>query len=118
MSDVEIDQIRSVNPFRDDLPAPPIELVLRRLERETAPPSIKRRRGRAPSLGRIFVAASALVPVAVAILALSDLSAPRPPALRREAHSWPLCLCRAARRRRVRHLPPATDRRGPGHPES
>lgn len=84
MSDVEIEQIRSVNPFRDELPAPPIELVLRRLERETAPPSIKRWRGRAPSIGWIFVAASALVPVAVAILALSDLAhhARRPSAVK------------------------------------
>lgn len=82
MSDVEIEQIRSVNPFRDELPAPPIELVLQLIEREAAPPSINRRRGRAPGIGGIVVVASVLVPVAIAILALSDLAhhAPRPSA--------------------------------------
>ena len=73
-----------MNPFRDDLPAPPIELVLQLIERETAPPSVNRGRRRAPSVGRIFVAASVLVPVAVAIFALSDLrrNAHRPSAVK------------------------------------
>lgn len=73
MSDVEIEQIRSVNPFRDELPAPAIELVLRRLERETAAQLATRRRVRMPRIGGVFVAASVLAPVAVAVFAFSVL---------------------------------------------
>ena len=73
MSDVELEQIRSVNPFPDELPAPPIELVLQRLEPEAAAPSVGRRRVRMPSIGGVFVAASVLVSVAVVVVALSAL---------------------------------------------
>jgi hypothetical protein len=73
MSDVEIEQIRRVNPFPDELPAPPIELVLERLERETAAASVTRRRVRMPSIGGIFAAASVLVSVGIAVVALGDL---------------------------------------------
>jgi hypothetical protein len=91
MSDVEIEQIRSVNPFRDELPAPPMELVLQRLERETAAPSVTRRRVRMPSIGGIFVAASVLASVAVAVFALSDLGhhAHRASTVKPAADSYP-----------------------------
>jgi hypothetical protein len=96
MSDVEIEQIRSVNPFRDELPAPPMELVLRRLEREGAAPSVSRRRVRMPSIGGIFVAASVLVSVAVVVVALSALGrhAHRASAVKPAAGSYPAVVQR------------------------
>lgn len=96
MSDVEIEQIRGVNPFRDELPAPPIELVLRRLEREAAIPSAGRRRVRLPSIGAVFVAASVLVTVAVVIVALAALGHPlhRDSAVKSAAGDYPALVQR------------------------
>ena len=96
MSDVEIEQIRSVNPFRDELPAPPMDLVLRRVERETAAPSVTRRRVRMPSMGGILVAASVLVSVAVVVVALSALGhhAHRGSAVKPAAGSYPAVVQR------------------------
>jgi hypothetical protein len=68
---MEIEQIRGVNPFPDDLPAPSIELVLQRLERQPATRSASRWPVRMPSIGGIFVAQSVLVSVAVVVVALS-----------------------------------------------
>jgi hypothetical protein len=96
MSDVEIEQIRSVNPFRDELPAPPMELVLRRLEREGAVPLVSRRHVRTPSIGGMFVAASVLVSVAVVVVALAALGhhANRPSAVKPAASGYPAVVQR------------------------
>ncbi|HWE11949.1 MAG TPA: hypothetical protein VG365_00480 [Solirubrobacteraceae bacterium] len=73
MSDVEIEQIRGANPFPDELPAPPIELVLQRLEREAGAQPASRWRVRVPSVGGIFATTSVLLAVVIAVVALADL---------------------------------------------
>jgi hypothetical protein len=96
VSDVEIEQIRSVNPFPAELPAPPMELVLRRVQGETAAPSVNRRRVRMPSIGGVLLAASVLVAVAVVVGALSALGghAQRGSAVKPAAGGYPAVVRR------------------------
>jgi hypothetical protein len=65
-----MDQIRGANPFPDELSAPPIQSVLRRLEGVPAAVPATRRRGRLPSVGAVMVAVSSVTAVAIAVLAI------------------------------------------------
>jgi len=73
MRDVEIEQIRTANPFPDELPAAPFEVILQRIERETAAPYNARGRARMPNVGGLFTAVLVLVSVAIAVVALGAL---------------------------------------------
>lgn len=72
MSDRLIDAIRELDPCPDELPAPPIELVRRRLRDEPGGDSPAAPRWR-PSIAGLVVTASSVVAIAVAVFALSVL---------------------------------------------
>lgn len=70
MTDRLIEAIRGVDPCPNELPAPPIDAVLRRLREEcsdTRPPGAGRRR---PSLGALAALLSSTAAVAIAVLAI------------------------------------------------
>lgn len=77
MNDTVIDAIRAVDPCPDELAAPPIELVRRRLRdgsAEATPGSSRRR----PSVATLAVIASSVVAAAVALLAIVVLGHAHP----------------------------------------
>jgi hypothetical protein len=69
LSDAETDRIRGANPFPDELPAPPIDNVLRRLGKEPAAVTATRRRVRRPDTGGVITTVSS----AIAVLAIGAL---------------------------------------------
>jgi hypothetical protein len=75
MSDTVMDRIRGANPYPTELPAPPIEPVLRRLgtDANREPPRAERR-ARASSLGTVAAVLSSGAAIAVAVLAIVLLS--------------------------------------------
>jgi hypothetical protein len=80
MSERAMDLIRDANPFPTELPAPPIEPVLRRLDANaTVEPPRAARRLRPPSFGTVAAVLSTATAVAVAALAIVLLSHGRSP---------------------------------------
>jgi hypothetical protein len=73
MSDRAMDQIRGANPFPDELSAPPIETVLRRLDGAEGDRPAARRRLRLPSAGGVIAAISSVSAVAIAVVAIALL---------------------------------------------
>jgi len=73
MSDEAIDAIRRVDPCPDQMPGPPIEIVLRRLHDQHTDPAPARARLRRPRVATVTAILSGLVTAAVAVLALALL---------------------------------------------
>lgn len=73
MSDNVIDLIRGVNPFPDELPAPPIQPVLRRLEGGDRGPRSPARRQLRPNLDATIGALGVATAVVVAVFAIALL---------------------------------------------
>lgn len=65
-----MDLIRGVNPVPDELPAPPIQPVLRRLERGDKARGLPARGGRRPNLSAAMGAFGVATAIAVAVLAI------------------------------------------------
>lgn len=70
MTDEVLDAIRGVDPCPDEMPAPPIEMVLRRLHDEGADAAPTRARSRRPHAATLTAIVSGLVTASVATLAL------------------------------------------------
>jgi hypothetical protein len=85
MTDQLIDAIRRVDPCPDQMPGPPIEIVLRRLHDQPTEPEPPRARFRRPRLATMAAILSGLVTAGVAVAALvllgHDHRADRPAAL-------------------------------------
>lgn len=73
MTDQLIDAIRRVDPCPDQMPGPPIEIVLRRLQDQPTDPAPPRARFRRPRPATIAAILSGLVTAAVAVVALALL---------------------------------------------
>ena len=73
MTDKVIDAIRRVDPCPNQMPGPPIEIVLRRLHDQPTDPAPPRARFRRPRLATMAAILSGVVTAAVAVLALALL---------------------------------------------
>jgi hypothetical protein len=97
MTDPVIDAIRRVDPCPDQMPGPPIELVLRRLQQSPSDPRPPRARFRRPRGATVTAMLSALVTAAVTVLAFAllghDHRADRPAG--RGVHRAPVLPCRS-----------------------
>jgi hypothetical protein len=73
MTDTVIEAIRRVDPCPDQIPGPPIELVLRRLQQPPSDPAPPGARFRRPRWATVTAILSALVTAAIAVLAFALL---------------------------------------------